>query len=449
MTKSKKIPLSVVMLGMVSFFTDSASEMIYPLIPIYVAALGSGAIALGVIEGTAETTAALLKLVSGIISDKIGRRKLLVLIGYSISTLARPFTGLVSNAWQLVFVRMADRVGKGIRTAPRDALIASSVDQSIRGKAYGFHRAMDHLGAVIGPLLAVASLLLLVLWFKVEDPISALRLTFLLSIIPGILAVLSIVFFVKEVAPPGSAKTSPFRFTLQKFDKNFLRYLLVLVVFTLGNSSDAFLLYRAEEAIRQSGAALKIVNSIGPLQILLQKFGGTQEQTMLINLLFLPVIWSFFHMIKAALSTPFSALSDKKGRKFTISIGWAIYALVYFSFALLIFLPSEGQVAATFILFAIYALYYAFSEGAEKALVADLVKDEDRGSAFGMYNFAEGLSMLPASIIFGFLYGYFNLKFPGYGGTVAFSFGGILALVSITLLLTLVKEPDKVKISYQ
>ncbi|MBA4323165.1 MAG: MFS transporter, partial [Odoribacter sp.] len=156
----KRIPITVIMLGVVSLLTDAASEMIYPLIPVYVAALGSGAIILGIIEGVAETTAAMVKLISGVISDKTGKRKIFVLIGYTVSALFRPLTGVVSAAWQIVIIRMSDRVGKGIRTAPRDALIASSVDESIRGKSFGFHRAMDHTGAVIGPVLAIITLLI-------------------------------------------------------------------------------------------------------------------------------------------------------------------------------------------------------------------------------------------------------------------------------------------------
>lgn len=440
---TKKIPLTIIMLGLVSLFTDAAPEMIYPLVPMYVAALGSGAIILGVIEGVAETTAAMLKLISGIISDRLGKRKLLVLIGYSISTIARPFTGVVASAWQIVFVRMLDRVGKGIRTAPRDALIASCVDESIRGKAYGFHRAMDHAGAVIGPLLAIMALLMLVLWYGVKDSLVALRWTFILSIIPGALAVVTIVFFVKEVTPK-ARHAKLFKFSLKDFDRNFLNYLFVLILFTLGNSSDAFLLFRVEEAIQKSGAVVDFVKSIKPLHDMLSSFGDVHKQSQLVNLLFLPLLWSFFHIIKVVFSIPFSALSDRIGRKVVINIGWAIYAFVYVSFALLVFLPAQTQIAATFVLFAIYALYYAFSEGAEKAFVADIVAEEKRGSAFGMYNFAIGLGALPASIIFGLLYSYFNVRIPGFGGTVAFGFGATVALVSMLLLATVVKEPRRV-----
>lgn len=438
----KRIPHAVIVLGVVSLFTDAASEMIYPLIPIYVAILGSGAIILGIIEGVAETTAAMIKLVSGIISDKIGKRKILVFFGYSISTFFRPLTGLVSAAWQIVIIRMFDRVGKGVRTAPRDALIASSVDESIRGKSYGFHRAMDNIGAVIGPILAIITLLILFLVFNIKDSLLALRWTFILAIIPGILAVLTIIFFVREVAPKAGISKS-FRFSLDNFDKNFKTYLVIIMLFTLGNSSDAFLLFRVEEAIHKSGAVIKIVNGIKPLHDMISGFGNETVQTNLINILFLPLVWSFFHIIKVLLSTPLGALSDRIGRKIVINAGWAIYSFVYIAFALLVFFNGNLQIIATFVLFAIYALFYAFSEGTEKAFVADLVNDEYRGTAFGMFNFAIGLGALPASIIFGFLYSFFDAKFPGYGGTVAFGFGGIIALISMVLLAVMIKEPVK------
>ncbi|TAL60198.1 MAG: MFS transporter [Bacteroidetes bacterium] len=437
----KGIPKAVIMLGIVSLFTDAASEMIYPLIPVYVAALGSGAILLGVIEGVAETTASMLKLVSGILSDKIGKRKLLVLIGYSISSVIRPLTGIVSSAWQIIFIRMLDRVGKGIRTAPRDALIASSVDESIRGKSYGFHRAMDHTGAVIGPVLAIMTLLILFSIFGMKDSLVALRWTFILAIIPGLLAVLTIILFVKESVPKSGNGTQVV-FSLKTYDKNFRTYLLIMILFTLGNSSDAFLLFRVQEAISKSGSVVNIVSSIAPLHSMVINFGNEAAQARVINILFLPLIWAFFHSIKVIFSTPLGTLSDKIGRKKVINIGWGIYAFVYFSFALLVFLPPAIQIIATFILFAVYALFYAFTEGAEKAFVADLVNDERRGTAFGLFNFSIGLGALPASIIFGFLYSSFDVHFPGFGGTVAFGFGGTIAIISMILLAIKVKEPS-------
>jgi MFS family permease len=439
---SKRIPIVVIMLGLVSLFTDSASEMIYPLVPVFVTALGSGALALGVIEGVAETTAAVIKMISGIVSDKIGKRKLLVLIGYVISSFVRPLTGLVSSAWQIVAVRLFDRVGKGIRTAPRDALVASSVDETIRGKSFGFHRAMDHTGAVIGPVLAIITLLVLFIGFGFTDSLLALRWTFILALIPGILAVLTIIFFVHESVPL-NRNSGQFRFSVKNFNRNFQVYLLIVILFSLGNSSDAFLLFRVEEAIRKSGAVIDIVNRIDPLREMVSNFGDEAARADIINILFLPLVWAFFHIIKVIFSTPLGALSDRVGRKRVINTGWAIYAFVYLSFALLQFLPPGIQVIATFILFAVYALFYAFSEGAEKAFVTDLVSEDQRGSAFGMYNFAIGLGALPASLIFGFLYSYFDKIIPGFGGTIAFGFGGTLAVISMILLALRVKEPEK------
>ena len=430
------------MLGLVSLFTDAASEMIYPLVPVYIAALGSGAILLGIIEGIAETTSSMLKLISGILSDKTGKKKLFVLIGYSISSLVRPLTGIVTSAWEIIIVRMFDRVGKGIRTAPRDALIASSVDKSIRGRAYGFERAMDHIGAVIGPILAIMTLIILFIGFGLKDSLLALRWTFILAIIPGILAVLTVILFVKETSSQKGTGNS-FSFSLKNIDKNFRNYLLIMILFTIGNSSDAFLLFRVEEAIHKSGAVVNLVNSIAPLNRMVSNFGDEAARSKVINILFLPLVWGFFHVIKATFSTPLGTLSDKIGRKIVINTGWGIYAFVYISFALLVFLPASLQIIATFLLFAIYAFFYAFSEGTEKAFVADLVSEENRGTAFGLFNFSVGLGALPASIIFGILYSYFDKVIPGFGGTVAFGFGGTIAIISMILLSVKIKEPSR------
>jgi MFS family permease len=244
--------------------------------------------------------------------------------------------------------------------------------------------------------------------------------------------VITVVFFVKEQVDVGTVG-KPIAFSLKQFDRNFIVYLSIVMLFTLGNSSDAFLLFRVEEAIHQSGAVYAIVSGTPLFADMVGRFGDAESQKKLVDILFLPLVWAFFHVIKVAFSTPLGALSDRIGRKLVINIGWGIYAFVYFCFAFLDRLPEGWQVIATFVLFAIYALFYAFTEGTEKAFVADLVRPEVRGSAFGMYSFAIGLGALPASIIFGILYSFF-------GATVAFGTGAALAGLSMLLLTTFVSE---------
>ncbi|WP_298432688.1 MFS transporter [Geobacter sp.] len=375
---------NVLILGLVSFLTDVSSEMIYPLLPLFLTSvLGAGPAFLGVIEGVAESTSALLKLVSGIASDRVRSRKSLVLSGYALSSLARPLVAAATSAGAVLAVRFADRVGKGLRTSPRDALIADSTDPALRGKAYGFHRAMDHGGALVGPLLAT----LLLTWF-VKD----LRTVFWLAAIPGVLAVLLIAIRVRESERRQTANGSFLGFVPRG---RLRRYLFVLLIFTLGNSSDAFLLLRAGEL------------GVSPARI--------------------PLLWTFFHLVKMAGSTPFGSLSDRVGRRWVIVAGWGVYALSYAGFALA---TSE---AACWLLFAVYGLFYAMTEGVEKALLADLVTPQERGGAFGWYNFAVGVGALPASLLFGFLW-------EKVGRGAAFGCGALLAAVAALLLLTVVGE---------
>ncbi|MFZ4621673.1 MAG: MFS transporter [Bacteroidota bacterium] len=427
-----KIPRNILILGIVSLLTDAATEMIYPFLPLFIATLGSGAVLLGIIEGIAETTASLLKLVSGIISDKIGKRKALVVVGYTISTFARPLIGVVADAWQIALIRTMDRVGKGIRTSPRDALIASSVTPESRGRAFGFHRAMDHSGAVLGPLLGIGTIALLILVFGQHDLSTILRTTFLFAIIPGALAVLTLMLFVKENAV-GHPGRPAFSFSLRSFDAQFKRYLFTVAFFTLGNSSDAFMLFRLQETLQNSTVLHSFISSVPLFAAILDRFAESQTQIQISNILFLPIIWSFFQVIKALLSTPLGGLSDRIGRKMSINIGWGIYAAVYAGFASLEFLSATWQIAGSFGLFTVYAVYYAFTEGAEKALVADIVPDELRGSAYGLFNFAVGIVALPASIIFGIIYSKF-------GGAAAFGMGAVISLVSMIFLSVGLKE---------
>jgi MFS family permease len=420
---TSRIPRTVIALGVVSLLTDAATEMIYPLLPLFIVTLGSGAVALGIIEGLAESTASLLKLLSGILSDRTGKRKPLVVVGYTISTMVRPAIGLVTGAWQIALIRTTDRIGKGIRSSPRDALIAGAVPAEIRGKAYGFHRSMDHTGAILGPLLCVAAITGIALWTNVGGLEPVLRTVFLLAIIPGTLAVMTLILFVNEPAAPAPAGR-PAGFSLAAFSGNFRRYLLLVTFFTLGNSSDAFLLYRVQESIRASGALESFVAGMPLFELVLTRLGGEPNRAALTAVLFLPLVWSFFHVLKAVLSTPLGSLSDRIGRKKVIGAGWMIYAAVYAGFASLDALPTALQAPATLLLFAAYAVYYAFTEGAEKAFVADLVGPELRGSAFGLYNFAIGIAALPASVLFGLVY-------QAWGAPAAFGSGAVIALVSM------------------
>ncbi len=374
---------NVLALATVSFLTDVASDMAYPLLPLFLAGvLGASATRVGAIEGAAESVAALLKLVSGWWSDRAARRKPLVVAGYSLASAVRPLIGLAQSASQVLAIRVIDRIGKGIRGAPRDALIADSVDPAIRGRAFGFHRAADHAGAVVGPLIAFA----LLRWGGLE-----LRTVFLLTIIPGALAVAALLWGVRE-APrspqsPRSATTQPAE-TLDlrtPLDRRFWSFLAVLFLFTLGNSTDAFLLLRASQL-------------------------GVQEAAV-------PILWAMLHVVKSLSSTPGGALSDRLGRKPLLVAGWLLYAAVYFC------LGRAGAEWHVWALFAVYGIYFGLTEGVEKALVADLVPADRRGAAFGWYNLALGLGALPASLLFGLIW-------DRQGPAVAFSFGAALALAA-------------------
>lgn len=367
---------NVLALSAVSLFTDVASEMAYPLLPLFLSSvLGAPAAAVGAIEGTAESIAALLKLASGWVSDRVRRRKPLVLLGYGIASVIRPLVGLAQSAGQVLAIRATDRVGKGIRGAPRDALIADSVDPAIRGRAFGFQRTADHAGAVVGPLLAFSFLR----WGHLD-----LRHLFLWTAIPGALAVLALIFGVKEAPRPIAPESR--RLDLKApLGRRFWAFLAVLFIFTLGNSTDAFLLLRASD--------LKVDQAL------------------------VPILWALLHVVKSASSTPGGILSDRLGRKPLLIAGWAVYAVVYF------LLGQAGAQWQVWTLFAVYGIYFGLTEGVEKALVADLIPQERRGAAFGWYNLALGLGALPASLIFGAIW-------DRWGAPTAFTFGASMALLA-------------------
>jgi MFS family permease len=375
------LPHNIKVLGLASLLNDIASEMIFPLLPIFVTTvLGGTTFAVGVIEGVADSVASFLKLWSGGRSDQAGRRKGFVVFGYSIAAVVRPIVSFVIAPWQLLVIRTADRIGKGVRSAPRDALIADSTDGSNRGRAFGFDRAMDHVGAAVGPLLAAGFL-----WLWPGE----LRTLFLLSIVPGALVLLLLLFGLREVAatePPKEKVT----LTLAPFGRNFRLLLVALFIFTLGNSSDAFLLIRARELGVPTFA--------------------------------LPLLWCVFHVYKSIGNLFLGRAVDRYGARPFLFLGWLFYAAIYLAFAL------ATSVWEAWLFFLAYALYYALTEPAEKTLVAQLAGRERKGLAFGWYNFALGVGTLPASLIFGALY-------ERFGAVIAFGFGAALALAAALLIL--------------
>lgn len=384
-----RLSRNVIALGAVSLLTDASTEIVYPLLPLFLATIGAGPLFVGLVESVAETTASLLKLVAGWVSDRLRRRKAITLLGYGLSSATRPIMALATAPWHVLLVRFADRVGKGFRGAPRDALIADSTHPSIRGKAFGFHRAMDHAGAVVGPLVAFA--LLRTLFRDEGENVSrnTFRLVFWAATVPATLAVFALAFFVREISPSGGANARPLRLSLKPFSGSFKGFLATLILFTLGNSSDMFLILRAKDL----GVATT----------------------------WIPILWVVLHFVKSLGSTPGSAWSDRVGRKTAIQTGWVIYALVYAGFAF------AGAAWQAWALFAVYGVYFALTEGSEKALVADLVPSELRSTAYGVYGFAVGIAALPASVLMGFLW-------EQAGVATAFLCGGALALIASTLL---------------
>lgn len=379
--------------GWVSLFTDFSSDMIIPLLPLFLKqVLGSGTAFIGLIEGAAETTASLLKLASGYVSDRWRRRKVFMFAGYTISSLTRPFIALALAPWHVLAVRLADRVGKGIRTSPRDALIAACTVPEDRGRAFGFQRAMDHAGAFVGPLVAAG--LIWLLQDRLAVPAErALRWIFLLAAVPGLLVPFIIWRFItEEDGAAESARPAPIGLSsLRRLDGRFRLFLAAMTVFTLGNSSDAFLVLRAVDA------------------------GLPQWQV--------PLVWAAFHGVKTLLSTPGGRLSDRFGRKRVIGLGWAVYAVSYILFGV-----ATGAWAIWGI-FLFYGLFAAFSEGSERAFVADLVPAELRGTAYGFYNAAIGIAALPASLLFGAVWQWTGHPLP------AFAMGAGFAALAFVLLL--------------
>ena len=387
------LPRNVWVMTITSFLTDISSEMIINVLPLFLfTVLGVSTMFIGVVEGVAETTASLLKLFSGWFSDRIGKRKGLAVLGYGISTVAKPFLYFAASWNAVLIVRFADRIGKGIRTAPRDALIADSVNERQRGIAFGLHRMGDTAGAVIGIAIALGILL------AVQKDVQLLsqatfRIIVLASMIPAVLAVVVLALGAKEIGL-SNRKRLPC-FSLAGFDRKFKLFLLISIVFTLGNSSDAFLILRAQNM------GLSVAGILG----------------MMIT----------FNVVYSAISKPAGALSDRFGRRRFIIIGWLLYAAVYLGFAL----AQQGWHA--WMLMSFYGAYYGLTYGVAKAYIADLVPAELRGTAYGVYNAAIGVTALPASLIAGGLWQGVG-QWPGLGPKAPFLFGAILAFAAAIML---------------
>jgi MFS family permease len=367
------------LLGVISLLTDAASETAIVVLPAFLASLGAGALALGWIEGVAEAVASLLKLVAGRWADRLGKHRPFVIAGYSLSSSVRPLFALALAPWHVLAVRVVDRVGKGLRTSPRDALLAASVDPAHRGAAFGWHRAMDHAGAVIGPLFATAYLA------RSQD----LRTLLWLTAIPGI-AVVLVAWRVRDVAPaPSPAAKGEEK---EPVAHGLARVLVPVALFALGNASDTFLLL------------LVVKKSASP-------FIG-------------PLLWMGLHMVKVATSVYGGRLADHWGKRRTILLGWSVYAAVYLGFA---FASDLRQIAALFIA---YGAYHGLCEGAEKALVAEVVPARQRGTAFGWYHLSQGAVLLVANVAFGAVW-------TAWGSRVAFSVSAGLAAIAATMFALL------------
>jgi len=383
------LPKTVWLIGLISLVNDSASEMLYPLMPLYLASvLMAGPKAIGIIEGIAEATSSLFKLVSGVIVDKTKNTKIWIVLGYALAGFGRPLIAFASSWFGVLLIRFADRLGKGLRSSPRDALLAESVPSNQRGITYGLHRSMDNAGAVIGPLLAAY---LLAMNVPLKD-------IFLWAVIPGAITV-ALALCLKEPLNKSLTPPAKFSWTLEGMPVQFKRYIFAVGLFALSNSSDMFLLLRARE------------------------LGVPQEQ--------IPLLWAGISLITTVFGTPLSALSDRFSRKYFIAIAWAAYAFIYTGMSY-----SDLTIGWLCGLFVFYGLFKAATEGVEKAFVADLAPQGLTGTAFGWFNLCSGIMLLPASLIFGWLY-------ESFSPTIAFLFSGACSTLAVVLLVLWVFKPQE------
>lgn len=374
--------------GLTSFFMDTATKMIYSVMPLFLLSIGASKTAISLVEGIAESTASVLKAMSGWWSDKIGRNKPFMMIGYALSAIIIPVYSVVISPFQVLYLRFIERIGKGIRTAPRDSLIAGSAKALKTGKSFGFHKTMDNCGAIIGPLLA----------FWILSAFSKnYRMIFLFSAIPAIFSVLTIIIFIKEVKK--QKEDLPGKISFKDFSKRFYVFLAIIFVFTLGNSTDTLLLVKANET-------------------------G-------INTIYIPLVYLIFNSVSVIFSIPMGMLSDKIGRERLVIFGYLLYSIVYFGFG------RTSLSAVIILLFTLYGLYSAATDGVQKALVSDLIDKDKMGSGLGIYNSLLGITLLPASLIAGVLYDRVDYSAPFYFGA-SMSF-----LAALMMLVFYLRKPTK------
>ena len=376
-------PRNVFVLGLVSLFMDISSEMIYPLIPLYLNnVLHASKTSIGVIEGIAESTASILKVFSGWLSDRLGKRKALIFWGYGISVFSRPILATATSWMHVLIYRFTDRVGKGVRTAPRDAIIADSTRKEILGRAFGFHRSMDTVGAMIGPGIAFALLGVF------HD---SLQTVFWISMIPGALAILTIALFVKDVK--GSRGAEKPKISLKGFDRKFKAFLFIVAIFTLGKTSDAFLVLRAQDLGVRTGL--------------------------------IPALYLVFNLVSASLSTPAGIMADRVGKRRVILASYLLFSLIFAGFAY-----ATNELHA-WILFGIYGIFVAINEGVQRAYVATIIKPEIKWTGYGIYHTIIGLAALPSSIIGGALW-------QNIGPQALFFYGAAMSLLSCVLFAPMI-----------
>jgi len=376
--------------GLTSLLTDTSTKMVYSVMPMFLLSLGASKTSLSLIEGIAESTAALIKSLSGFWSDKIGRNKPFMLIGYGLSALIMPLYAIVASPLQVLYLRFVERFGKGIRTAPRDSLIAGSVTNGETGKSFGVQKAMDNMGAILGPFLAFV-----LLAFYPEN----YKLIFLLAGLPGVLGILVLIFGIKEAKKNEQHLLKKFR--LKDFPKKFYLFLAIIFVFTLGNSTDALLLVKA--------------NEVG------------------VKVAFIPLVYLLSSIVSVALAIPMGSLSDRIGKEKLLIGGFLVYGLVYFGFGI------TSNLNLIFLLFALYGLYSAMTDGIQKAFISDMIGKNVKGTGLGIYNALLGVTLLPASIIAGLLYDHVNSSVPFY-------FGACTAVVSAVLLILFTRMDHKEKV---